>query len=746
MKRESVILLGLSLLALTSQVLFVHATTTQDPILEWIEEPECQVIIDETLYNGKLYKETLYIANRWPQWLNFTVTTEDASSAIMELKMVLLTDADGNAFFHFMECVQPEGWYAIPDEFDSNKNPTVIYFRSTDAQYYLHCETGEFDVRFSQGPSSCIYNFAMYIIDSNTGTTKRDLYACVDNIPPIVDEVWAEPIPNAKFPDDVFKHVTRVRIWARAHDPTPHPSGVKKVDLYLELADPKKRGPWPMKWDDKEQAWYLWVEWEEHLWESERWYIPSANASDAVCNKGEETKGESFFFCWEPPTIEIWDLDRDREGIQIHVDQDLSLNLTTGFTPNADFTIYFDNTLVKEGTTNKRGRALTTFVVPEVPRGFYRVRVVDEYDNEDEKNVEVIPWVWPEENQHGPVGTTITEFIGKGFKEDTLVDVVYRDFWKGNVRQETTSDRNATHEIEWKPYLDNLTLISETTDSKGSFTVEIEIPDSYGGLHPVFAEERTGDVRSFNSMFFHVKTSIWVEPSEGLKEQFITLYASGLPLPHYSLKVEPWRGRFEDPQIYNERDWCLALDFGPRKHWLWENKHIINGFFDSDWFEDEWWPVSYTCTSDPESPVWGGQLCWRDSEFEYHTGSPFIKVPVLPRDDYTIRLYQFGVNDGVRYDKTKDGIDHYEYEASTSFSVTTNPSVTGQHDENPGKNSALDLNGDCVINIQDIAQICWAFNSKPGDRRWVASADLNEDGVISILDVTLIANNYFTIL
>jgi len=750
MKRESLILIGLTLLALTPQVIFVHATTTQDLILEWNEETECQVIINETLY----------IANRWPQWLNFKVKAEDESSAIMEMKFVILTDEDGNAFFHFMECVQPEGWYAVPDEFDSNKNPTVIYFRSTDPQHYISkCETGEFGVQFSQGPSSCSYNFAVYIIDAEIGTRKRDLYVCVDNLPPIVDEVWAEPIPNAKFPDYVFKHVTKVLICARAHDPTPHPSGVKEVKLYLRAVDPpgETRYIGDMEWNNETQTWRLWVENDTHLWKSEQWYVPIAVASDKVCNEGQSKDGERFFFCWQPPTIkqEILDLTGDRSGIQVHVDQEMGIELTTGFTPSVegedivDFKMYFDDILVGEGITDKYGGAeMTYFRVPEIPRGNHIVRVVDKYDNEANPSVEVIPWVWPEENQFGPVGTTI-ELTGKGFMENTLVDVVYRDYWsKDNpsVSDLTTTDRNATHIIEWSPHLDDLTLTSMTTDGKGSFTVEIEVPDSYGGLHPVFAEERTGDVRSFNSMFFHVKTSIWVEPSEGLSEQFITLYASGLPLPHYSLKVETWVGEFVDPVIYNERDWCLALDFGPRKHWLWENKCIINGFFDSDWFEDEWWPVSYNCTSDPKSPVWSGQLCWRDSEFEYHLGSPFIKVPVLPPDDYTIRLYQFGVNDGVRYDKAEDGIDHYEYEASTSFSVATNPSATAHHDENPGKNNALDLNGDCVINIEDIAQICWAFDSKPGEDRWMASADLNKDGVINILDVTLIANNYFTIL
>ena len=53
-----------------------------------------------------------------------------------------------------------------------------------------------------------------------------------------------------------------------------------------------------------------------------------------------------------------------------------------------------------------------------------------------------------------------------------------------------------------------------------------------------------------------------------------------------------------------------------------------------------------------------------------------------------------------------------------------------------------DLNHDGAINIQDLAQIAFAYGSANGDSRYNASGDLNADGLINIFDLALAAFDY----
>jgi len=53
-----------------------------------------------------------------------------------------------------------------------------------------------------------------------------------------------------------------------------------------------------------------------------------------------------------------------------------------------------------------------------------------------------------------------------------------------------------------------------------------------------------------------------------------------------------------------------------------------------------------------------------------------------------------------------------------------------------------DLNGDGMVNLQDIVIVGVAFGSKVGDPRWNVIADVDKDGSISIIDIALIAKDY----
>lgn len=53
-----------------------------------------------------------------------------------------------------------------------------------------------------------------------------------------------------------------------------------------------------------------------------------------------------------------------------------------------------------------------------------------------------------------------------------------------------------------------------------------------------------------------------------------------------------------------------------------------------------------------------------------------------------------------------------------------------------------DLNGDGVVNIQDITIVAAAYGSIPGSLNWNELADLDKNGTINILDVTMVAKDY----
>jgi hypothetical protein len=53
-----------------------------------------------------------------------------------------------------------------------------------------------------------------------------------------------------------------------------------------------------------------------------------------------------------------------------------------------------------------------------------------------------------------------------------------------------------------------------------------------------------------------------------------------------------------------------------------------------------------------------------------------------------------------------------------------------------------DLDGDGTINILDISIVAKAFGAKLEDVNWNAAADFNNDQVINILDISMVAKDY----
>jgi len=53
-----------------------------------------------------------------------------------------------------------------------------------------------------------------------------------------------------------------------------------------------------------------------------------------------------------------------------------------------------------------------------------------------------------------------------------------------------------------------------------------------------------------------------------------------------------------------------------------------------------------------------------------------------------------------------------------------------------------DLNRDGIVDIMDVSMVARAFGTKPGDKNWNAIADLDKNGVINIMDVAIVAKDY----
>ena len=54
----------------------------------------------------------------------------------------------------------------------------------------------------------------------------------------------------------------------------------------------------------------------------------------------------------------------------------------------------------------------------------------------------------------------------------------------------------------------------------------------------------------------------------------------------------------------------------------------------------------------------------------------------------------------------------------------------------------IDLNNDGLIDIVDIVTVALAFGSKPGDPNWNPIVDLNQDGIMDIVDVVMVAIHF----
>jgi len=511
-------------------------------------------------------------------------------------------------------------------------------------------------------------------------------------------------------------------------------SGINRVEIWINgtyMGDATLSGPV----GSKKVSWWWRTDPTKNLafWKKEHWYYVIARAYDNSVNN-EKTIPPHGGHPELPltnyqDTVKHWFFWIGREGPVVTVCQDhkpldwvpgngrVDVWGETGFYPNTDVEIHLENELygIKIHLATVKADNYGRFYkiihhLPEVPRkptcgDLWKIRAIQPTkDLEGSDSFAIIPWITFENTfaQNDPRTWQTTKM---GYVKDTImvyghgflpskqkkwdpygtvyVEVVYTDVaplesWSWREVFNGTGQFNWDN-LAWYPRLSEKVLATVKTDENGYWKAKIQIPQSFGGLHAIYAREVrletergkpgpiskytlvrsgwpecTGVLKEAQAVIFDVWPTIKITPSTALTDQYVTITGEGLPLPKY---YELWIN--EEP-VVEDRDWCLVLDFGPYEQWV--NKRIRNNEFDLSWAIGVWYPFSLY-SPDPamvlESPVWKGKLTSITMDFaaeyelppyelplQFHIGSKYLKVPVLPANNYEVYLYYFDKNTG----------------------------------------------------------------------------------------------------
>jgi hypothetical protein len=111
---------------------------------------------------------------------------------------------------------------------------------------------------------------------------------------------------------------------------------------------------------------------------------------------------------------------------------------------------------------------------------------------------------------------------------------------------------------------------------------------------------------------------------------------------------------------------------------------------------------------------------------------------IVARDTAYVRgPYVYGIPTVVIIDK--QGYVRYIHSAELTHYSILSSEILYILSRNPG---AVDINRDGKIDIIDISLVAKSYGSTPGNNTWNVAADLNSDDVISILDIAMVAKNF----
>jgi len=286
--------------------------------------------------------------------------------------------------------------------------------------------------------------------------------------------------------------------------------------------------------------------------------------------------------------------------------------------------------------------------VPLVPEGEYEVIATDEAETVVASAwFNVHPCIYRIDPLSGVVGTTIT-VNGTGYGQFTDVTVWMSGLLPTGVPLEAIVSFHKLVNLVWAWDETNtwailtvgyfLPVAYATTNCKGSFEVSFDIPECWGGYHPIVAtddEDHANIIGDWEDYYncpvfpdgllipdrcalvvnkpgiLRVLPKIWTEPACGVSGQTITLYGQGLSAFEAYLRYTdidhdkcPDIIQFCEGEIFAYLRFSgFVLDFGPNKRWidgpyfpnmgemlpegLWHELHlghyILNGQYDEAW-------------------------------------------------------------------------------------------------------------------------------------------------------------------
>lgn len=184
-----------------------------------------------------------------------------------------------------------------------------------------------------------------------------------------------------------------------------------------------------------------------------------------------------------------------------------------------------------------------------------------------------------------------------------------------------------------------------------------------------------------------------------------------------------WRVKFEEPGEYLLMVNATCVDTQKIPHWL--NASTTIPVYAPPHVELEYTPTSNA---------------YVNTTVTFNATKSYARGP-----NSTVTAYFWDFGDEANATTSGPIIEHKFLRIgnfTVSLNITDSKELSGMNTTEIAINLFGDLNCDGKINILDITIVAAAYSSKPGQSKWNPIADLNGDKVINIVDVSTVAREY----
>lgn len=361
----------------------------------------------------------------WPSWFTFTAKSlpipDTTVDSITRIKFVIPRDISNNlVLFHFTTSSQPEGWSGTPDEFDAAGWPGVVIFEARTSPGIAVNQAADFSIQFSEGPSVCNYNFAVYTVDSIEKTQLRWLYLTIDDKAPEITTLVPPDDPSAANPIVAIwdpyplRHYITMKVAAK--DTGTHDTGITRIEIWIDRGE----GPvyvfyprdFPIDFPTVPISF-------NHYGLAEGRHTVTAAAFDGAGNRGAITNVFTYhiprLFVLDPAKGSVGPLTTYNPVTNIYTGSIVTFGgeqfgttvrasglppappLSKGFTPNSYVDITIEHPLwgriyvARNIATGTRGEFQVSFAFPTGPYGIYKIVATDRGEVMDYAYFEVVP-------------------------------------------------------------------------------------------------------------------------------------------------------------------------------------------------------------------------------------------------------------------------------------------------------------------------------------------------------------------